>query len=89
MPAGLYSVAVLRIVFGVALLTAAPASRAPELIQMFGVVAVVSGVITPAFALERFRRFPDWWLARDPRYIRVWAVIPFGIGLLLAYALVS
>jgi uncharacterized membrane protein YidH (DUF202 family) len=87
-PAGLYFAAAVRLVMGVALFFAAPASRAPEVLRILGVVIIVAGVITLFFGLERFRRLVDWWSARGSAFVRAWAVFALAFGLLLAYALV-
>jgi uncharacterized membrane protein YidH (DUF202 family) len=87
-PAGLYVAAALRLVLGLALFFAAPGSRAPELLRILGVVIIVAGLITPFFGLERFRRLLDWWSARGPAFVRVWAAFALAFGLLLAYAVV-
>ncbi len=85
-PAGLYFATVFRIVLGVALFLAAPASRAPELLLVAGVVGVVAGVATPLFGLERFRQLLDRLSARGPVFVRAWAGMALGLGLFLAYA---
>ena len=87
-PAGLYFAAGIRVLLGVALLFAAPASRAPGLIFILGVVIIVIGGITPFFGLERFRRLLDWWSAQGSAFIRGWAVLALVFGLSLAYAIV-
>jgi hypothetical protein len=85
-PAGLYAVAILRVVLGVALLLAAPSSRLPQVVRILGIIIFVSGLITPLFGLERFRRLLNWWSARGPAFMRVWAGFALAFGLLLAYA---
>ncbi len=85
-PVGLYVAAALRVFVGVALVFAAPASRAPELIRILGVFTIVVGVITPFVGLERFRGLLDWWSARGPALVRGWAVVVLALGLSLAYA---
>ncbi len=87
-PMGLYFAAGIRVLLGVALLCAAPTSRAPGLIYILGVFIIVVGVITPFFGLERFRRLVDWWSAQGSAFVRGWAVLAFLFGLSLAYALV-
>ena len=87
-PMGLYFVAALRVVLGVALFFAAPTSRAPDLIRILGVVIIVMGAVTPLFGLERFRRLLDWWSAQGSAFIRAWAVLALAFGLSLAYAIV-
>jgi len=51
-------------------------------------VILVAGLITPLFGLERFGRILNWWSARGPVFMRVWAGFALVMGLLLAYALV-
>ena len=87
-PMGLYFVAALRVVLGVALFFAASTSRAPEFIRILGVVIIVIGVLTPAFGVERFGRLLDWWSAQGSIFIRAWAVFASALGLSLAYAIV-
>jgi hypothetical protein len=84
--AGLYAAAILRIVLGVALFFAAPASRSPEVVRIVGIISFVSGFFTPLFGLERFRRILNWWSARPPAFQRVWAAFALAFGLFLAYA---
>lgn len=86
-PAGLYLAAALRVVLGVALVFAAPTSRAPQVIRILGVFVVAAGLLTPFFGLERFRRLLDWWSARGPVFVRTWAAVAAAFGLWLAYAL--
>ncbi len=87
-PMGLYFAAGIRVLLGVALLFAAPTSRAPGLIYILGVFIIVIGAITPFFGLERFRRLLDWWSAQGFAFIRGWAVLVLLFGLSLAYAIV-
>ena len=87
-PLGLYFAAAVRVVLGIALFSAAPTSRAPDLIRILGVVIIVMGVVTPFFGLERFRRLLDWWSAQGSAFIRAWAVLALAFALSLAYAIV-
>jgi len=88
-PAGLYVAMIIRLALGLALFLAAPASRAPDLLRVLGIVIMVAGLITPLFGIERFRRLLDWWAAHGPGFIRLWAACALAFGLLLAYALVA
>jgi hypothetical protein len=85
-PAGLYTVAVIRLIFGAILFLVAPTSRAPDVVRIIGIIAFVAGLITPFFGLERFRRLLNWWSARGPAFIRVWGGFALAFGLWLAYA---
>jgi uncharacterized membrane protein YidH (DUF202 family) len=87
-PTGLYIAAALRLVMGLALLFAAPASRAPEVLRILGVFIIAAGVVTLFIGLERARRLVDWWSAKGPALVRVQGAFALALGLLLAYALV-
>ena len=84
--AGLYLVAGFRVVFSLALFFAADSSRAPEVIRVVGIIVLVSGLITPIFGLDRFRRILNWWSTRPATFQRVWAGFALAFGLLCAYA---
>jgi len=86
-PRGLYFVAGLRMVLGVALVFSAPTSRAPDLILICGVVAILRGIITPFIGVERARRLLDRWSAQGSEFLRGWALLILALGLLLAYAI--
>jgi hypothetical protein len=85
-PAGLYSAAGLRVLLGVALWFAAPASRAPDALRILGVVVLVAGIVTPFFGLKRSRKLLEWWWSRGAGFIRVWACFAAAFGLLLIYS---
>lgn len=87
-PAGLYGAAALRVVLGTALLVASPASRAPGAVRIAGAIILVSGLVTPFFGVERFRRVLDWWSSRGTVFLRMWGGVALAIGLLLAYAVI-
>ncbi len=84
-PAGLYSAAGLRVLLGVALWFAAPASRAPDALRILGVFVFVAGIVTPFFGLERSRKLLEWWWSRGTPFIRVWSCFASAFGLLLIY----
>jgi len=86
-PAGLYAAAILRLVLGMALFLASPTSRSPEVVRILGAIIFVSGLITPLFGLERFRRLLNWWSARGHTFMRIWAGVALAFGLLLAYTM--
>ena len=88
-PQGFYILGILRIAFGAALYVAAPASRLPLVIEVTGIVLVVSGVVTPFFSHSRYRKIIEWWSAGGTLYVRVWAACAAVFGALLAYVLMS
>jgi hypothetical protein len=86
-PRGLIFLATLRGVLGVALIFSAPASRAPELIAVVGVIIIIKGVTLPLMGVERVRKLLDWWSAQGPVFLRGWALLAAAIGLWLVCAL--
>jgi len=85
-PTGLWAAAAIRVVLGLALFLAAPASRAPETLRILGPAVVVIGLVTPLFGIERYRRLLDWWASRGAGFLRAWAAVALAFGLLLAWA---
>lgn len=86
-PAGLYFAAAFRVVLGGLLFLVAPTSKAPDALQIFGVLAVVAGVATPVVGLERIGRLLKWWTDKPDGFLRLWATFAFGLGLALVWAL--
>jgi hypothetical protein len=86
-PAGQYFAAAVRLVMGVALLFAAPVSRAPGALGILGLIIILAGFITIFISLERFRRLIAWWSSQGSALVRAWAAVACAFGLLLAYAL--
>ena len=87
-PRGLILIGVLRVILGVALILSAPASKAPELITVVGVIAIFKGVTLPLIGVERLRRLFDWWSALGDGVLRGWALLATAIGLLVSYAII-
>ena len=85
-PLGLYLVAALRIVFGVVLILAAPSARAPKVLRLLGFIILVAGLTTPFFGVDRARAMLDWWAARGPAFMRLWAGFAVALGAFVVYA---
>ena len=85
-PKGLYTIAALRVVFGLVLLVAAAASRLPKTMRVFGAIALVAGLTTPLFGVEQARAVFNWSSGHGTGLIRVWGVIALVAGSLIAYA---
>jgi hypothetical protein len=85
---GLYLIAGVRLLLGATLLIIAPSSNAPTYLQILGVVAIFSGIITPFFGVRRFERMLDWWRKLPAWSIRLWSVFVFVFGLSLIWAVI-
>lgn len=83
---GLWTAAVVRVAFGVALWLVAPESRAPRALHTLAGITVVAGAALPVLGLARFLAILDWWLVQPVRTRRVWMAFPAGLGLFLLWA---
>jgi hypothetical protein len=84
---GLWFAAGIRLVFGLALWFAAPASRAPLLLQVLGAVALVAAVIIPLMGVDRFKALVDWWTKLSPTAMRVSCLLAVAFGAVILWAL--
>jgi hypothetical protein len=84
-----YLIAAVRVAFGLVLVSAASASRAPRTLRIMGYVIVVAGLataLTGLVSIERARTIIDWWLQQGVGMIRVTAVVLVALGGFVAYA---
>lgn len=86
---GLNATGAIRVGFGLALTVAAPASRWPQLIQLLGLVLLISGAVTPFVGVDRARRYVNGWASCGPVFVRVWACAALLIGSVVVFAVVS
>jgi hypothetical protein len=84
-PHGIFLAAVIRILFGIVFVFAAPNSRAPEFARVIGVISIIAGVMTPLLRVEQHRKILAWWVARGSLPLRVWSALGLVLGLVLAY----
>jgi hypothetical protein len=85
---GLWFAAVIRLVFGLALWFAAPASRAPLLLQVLAVLALVAAVVIPFMGVDRFKRLIDWWTSLSPLSMRFTSLFAVAFGAVVLWALI-
>jgi hypothetical protein len=85
-PVGLYAVAIFRVGIGLVLMLVARMSRAPKTLRAFGAVALVAGLATPLFGVERARAIVVWEATQGTALIRVGAGLVLAIGGFIAFA---
>jgi len=88
-PVGLYAVAALRVGIGLVLMLVARISRAPKTLRVFGAVALVGGLATPLFGVERARAILDWEATHGAALIRVGAGLALAAGGFIAFAVAA
>jgi uncharacterized protein YjeT (DUF2065 family) len=86
-PTGLLVAAALRAGFGVVLLMAAAESRAPNLLRLFGAVALIAGLSTPLFGVELSQRLLTLVSTEGGALLRVFGTIAIALGCSFVWAL--
>lgn len=83
-----YAVAVgIRLVLGIALLSAAEVSRYPVGLRVLGWITLAAAVVLAILGPTRLDRLVRWWTERADSEIRAWSAVAVGLGLFLVYAL--
>ena len=91
-PGAFYAIAAVRIAFGLILISAAPASRAPKALRVLGYVVLILGIstaLTGLVGVERAQGAIKWWLQQGSGVLRLTAVIFLALGAFVAYACAS
>jgi hypothetical protein len=83
---GIYVMAIVRVVVGALLFTAARAAVMPRTLRVIGAVIFAAGVGTFFLTPERGQRLIEWWTARGPDAFRIVACVPLVAGLLIGGA---
>lgn len=77
---------VVRLILGFALITYAGQSRFPLVLQIIGVLSVITALVFAAVPRRYFERLIGWLLDRFESRVRAAAVLPFLFGVFLIYA---
>jgi hypothetical protein len=84
-----YTIATVRVAFGLVLISVASVSRAPKTLRVFGYFILIAGITTALMglvAMERARAIVEWWLRQGSGVVRLTGVLVLGLGGFLAYA---
>lgn len=84
---GLWFASGIRLVLGFALWFAAPQSRAPLLLQVLGVVAIIAAAVIPLMGVDRFKAMIGWWAELSSASQRAWSVLAVAFGAAILWAL--
>jgi hypothetical protein len=88
-PGSFYVIAAVRVSFGLILISAAPASRAPRALRFLGYVILVAGIATALaglVAIERVHAIIDWWVEQGSWLSRLAVVPVLALAGFVAYA---
>ncbi len=83
---GLYTIAALRIGIGAVLIKVAPDSRAPAMLRVFGIIALIAGLTTALVGTDRARAMLEWELAQGLGFVRFGAGLAVIFGGFIAFA---
>ena len=86
-PTGLLVAAGVRVVFGAALLMAAPTSRAPNLLRLFGALILIAGLGTPLLGIELSRSMLSAASAEGGAWLRIFGTAAIALGTSFVWAL--
>jgi hypothetical protein len=84
-----YDLAAVRVAFGLVLIAAASASRAPKALRVLGYVILIAGIMTALMGLlgiGRARASIEWWLQRGSSVVRLTGFLILALGSFVAYA---
>lgn len=84
---GLLVAVAVRLLLGLVLWFAAPESRAPLLLQMLAVLAVLAAVVLPFVGVDRYKAIIDWWTKLSPTKQRLWSLLAVLFGASILWAL--
>ena len=83
---GLYIAAAMRVVTGLVLILAAPASRFPTGFRIIGAVALLAGLVLTLIPSDRWAAFIRWWTNEHRNLYRASAAVAILLGAFIAYA---
>ena len=84
-----YVIAMVRIAFGIVLISVASVSRAPKTVRVLGYLILIAGITTALtgwVAIERARAIIEWWLQHGSGVVRLTGVLVLALGGFVAYA---
>ena len=85
-PFELYASAITRVGIGVVFIVAAPTCRLPRLLRVFGMIAVMAGLVTPFLGVARAQTIADWVSHQGLGLVRSFGLLALAIGAAIVYA---
>ena len=82
---GIHLAVVIRLIFGAALVIAAPDSRFPLIFEVLGWLAIFAALVIVFMGRARLRRFMALFERMSPVFIRIWLLFGAAFGAFLVY----
>lgn len=81
----LWLAVLIRLGVGVAMILAAPISRLPAFLTVFGIVAILAAMAIPVMGAARVGRMIEWFVAGSTFAVRVWASVAALLGVFVVW----
>jgi hypothetical protein len=85
-PAAWYALAVVRVAFGVLLLSVAKSSRTPRTLRVVALIPLLAGLAIPFVGVERAGDMVERWSLQGSGLVRLSAIPLLALGGFVAYA---
>jgi hypothetical protein len=82
----LYLLAVIQLVVGLVLFSAAPRSRSPVGLGVLGAFALVEAILMPLMGPGRAHAIAHWWTSQSSSFLRLWGALELAVGILIVCA---
>ena len=84
---GLYIAAAIRVVTGLVLILAAPASKSPAGFRFIGTIALIAGFVLSLIPTRRWEMIVWWWWTKEHRTLyRAASTVVILLGAFIVYA---
>jgi len=83
-----YVIAMVRVAFGLVLISVASVSRAPKTLRVLGYLILIAGITTALMglmAIERAHAIIEWWLRQGSIVVRLTGIPVLALGGFVAY----
>ena len=88
--AGLYTIAAIDLAVGSAFIWAAPSSRSPVGLYIFGAIALLGAIFYLLMPVEIVAPYLDWWLVEQLTLTRIMSIIVgLPVGAFILFATIS
>ncbi|MFA5410400.1 MAG: hypothetical protein WC321_00870 [Candidatus Omnitrophota bacterium] len=83
----IYIAGILRILFGVLLLSSAAESRLKIFLMVLGVLAIIGGSLIFILKPAKLQAAINWFDKKSPVFIRLWGGVALALGAILVYSI--